>query len=146
MMTTTPPPPLTTQCTACGGDGYYKGTRLGDEKCTACNGTGIASPPAGGVFESFRVHTVTGRTDPDPFAAVINKARADDDDGPLEVSEEAHELAHKALSRWIADCEIVGTEAFESGRMGYVGRLKLCAFADDQGITLRIERSIVEEL
>jgi hypothetical protein len=80
--------------------------------------------------------------DPDPFAA----PRANAGDGPLEVSEEAVDRAHKALGRWIADCEIAGTEAFESGRMGYVGRIKLCAFADDQGITLRIERSLSEEL
>jgi hypothetical protein len=81
-------------------------------------------------------------TNPDPFAA----PRADADDGPLEVSEEAHERAHTALSRWIADCEIAGTEAVEAGRSGYIGRIKLCAFANDQGITLRIERSISEEL
>lgn len=30
----------TLKCPACGGDGYHKGPRLGDEPCTKCGGTG----------------------------------------------------------------------------------------------------------
>ncbi len=33
-------------CTACGGDGYYKGPRLGDEPCPRCKGHGAEPPPA----------------------------------------------------------------------------------------------------
>jgi hypothetical protein len=32
------------KCPACGGDGYHKGPRLGDEPCPACAGTGEAPP------------------------------------------------------------------------------------------------------
>lgn len=38
--------PWTGKCETCGGDGYYKGPRLGDEPCSACNGTSCTSPPA----------------------------------------------------------------------------------------------------
>jgi DnaJ-class molecular chaperone len=28
-------------CEACGGDGYFKGARLGDEPCHECKGEGV---------------------------------------------------------------------------------------------------------
>lgn len=31
---------LANSCEACGGDGYFKGARLGDERCPECLGTG----------------------------------------------------------------------------------------------------------
>jgi len=33
------------RCKDCGGDGYYKGPRLGDEPCPTCRGTGGVAPP-----------------------------------------------------------------------------------------------------
>ncbi len=32
-------------CEACGGDGYYKGPRLGDEPCPKCKGSGAKGAP-----------------------------------------------------------------------------------------------------
>lgn len=32
-------------CAACGGDGYYKGPRLGDEPCPQCKGEGVLPSP-----------------------------------------------------------------------------------------------------
>lgn len=49
---------LTKPCEACGGDGFYKGPRLGDERCPACLGNGnmltrfvtaIEGEPGGGM-------------------------------------------------------------------------------------------------
>ena len=54
--------------------------------------------------------------------------------------------AHWALDRWLDDCEREGGDAFESGRSGYIGRIKLCAFVHDNGVSLRAERSFTEEL
>jgi DnaJ-class molecular chaperone len=34
---------ISRKCEACGGDGYFKGARLGDEPCQECNGTGSVS-------------------------------------------------------------------------------------------------------
>lgn len=54
--------------------------------------------------------------------------------------------AHQALDRWLDECEREGREAFASGRSGYIGRIKLCAFVGDDGMTLRMERSLSEDL
>lgn len=54
--------------------------------------------------------------------------------------------ARRALSRWIENCEQEAEEAWDAGRSGYIGRIKFCAFADDNGLTLRLESSISEDL
>jgi len=54
--------------------------------------------------------------------------------------------AHRALDRWLDEAEREAPAAHAAGRSGYLGRIKLCAFVDDAGITLRIERSFSEGL
>jgi hypothetical protein len=54
--------------------------------------------------------------------------------------------ARRALSRWIEDCERQAEDAWSEGRSGYLGRIKFSAFVDDDGLKLRIERSIEEAL
>lgn len=49
--------------------------------------------------------------------------------------------AHAALDRWLDECTRAASDAHEIGIGGYVGRVKLCAFVDDYGIRVRIERS-----
>ena len=56
------------------------------------------------------------------------------------------EAAHRAVDRWIAECEHEADHAYEDGRSGYLGRIKLCAFVDDEGLSLRVERSVSEDL
>lgn len=62
------------------------------------------------------------------------------------IGPEDRTLAQQALTRWLDECEREGAAAFESGWSGYIGRVKLCAFVDDNGIALRIERSFSEDL
>ena len=54
--------------------------------------------------------------------------------------------AHQALDRWLEECERASGDTFDSGRSGYIGRIKLCAFVDDEGTSLRIERSFSDGL
>lgn len=56
--------------------------------------------------------------------------------------------AHAALERWLDQCRPEALAAFESGRSGYIGRIKICAFAedDDGGVYLRIERGFSEDI
>lgn len=64
----------------------------------------------------------------------------------MRTDDEDRRAAHLALDRWLDECEREGGDAFASGRSGYIGRIKLCAFVSDAGISLRIERSLSEEL
>jgi hypothetical protein len=58
--------PAQTKCADCGGDGYYKGPRLGDEPCPTCKGTGEPAqqpetPPAcGEAWDRFNIHVTCG--------------------------------------------------------------------------------------
>jgi len=64
----------------------------------------------------------------------------------MKVEEEQRREAHMTLDRWLNECEREGEVTFDSGRSGYIGRIKLCAFVDDDGISLRVERAFSEEL
>ena len=56
-----------TACAACGGDGYYKGPRLGDEPCPMCSGTGklrrtvLASEVSAALLAASVAGVVAGR-------------------------------------------------------------------------------------
>lgn len=50
------------------------------------------------------------------------------------------------LDRWLTDCERAAVLAYDEGRSGYLGRIKICAFVNDEGITLRVESGTTEEL
>lgn len=52
--------------------------------------------------------------------------------------------AHAALDRWLNECEREATAQWASGHGGYIGRIKLCALVEDEGIELRMERSFTE--
>jgi len=69
-----------------------------------------------------------------------------DEDGPIEVSGEHRTAAHRALDAWLDDCTRHGAATFESGQGGYIGRMKLWAFVSDDGVSLRIDRSLLEDL
>lgn len=73
-------------------------------------------------------------------------AVATEDDDPIEVSADDRKAAHVALDRWLDESQSEGARAFDSGRGGYIGRFKLWAYVEDEGVTLRIERSILEDL
>lgn len=64
----------------------------------------------------------------------------------IELEADGRRDAHAALDRWLDECERYGPMRFNSGCSGYIGRIKLCAFVADSGITLSIERSIQEDL
>jgi len=64
----------------------------------------------------------------------------------LKLDADARARAHRALDHWIAVCEEEAVDLHESGQSGYVGRVKFCAFVDDNGVTLRVERSVSREL
>ena len=70
----------------------------------------------------------------------------DNDENGWTVAPEDRAAAHALLDRWLDECPHEAGAAYESGRSGYLGRLKLCAFAWDDGIALRIERSFSEAL
>lgn len=65
---------------------------------------------------------------------------------PIEVTEFSRRDAHRALDRWLDACGPAASDRFESGGGGYIGRIKLCAFVSDGGVSLRIERSFSEDL
>jgi hypothetical protein len=54
--------------------------------------------------------------------------------------------AHQALDRWLDECERESHHAFESGRSGYLGSFEVQSHANDDGITLTLERSLSETL
>lgn len=54
--------------------------------------------------------------------------------------------AHQALDRWLDEAEREADTEFESGHSGYLGRIKLCAFVDDEGVRMRVERSFTRDL
>lgn len=54
--------------------------------------------------------------------------------------------AHRAVERWLDECERAAGDQWSDGRSGYIGRVKLCSFVDDNGLSIRIERSISEAL
>lgn len=56
------------------------------------------------------------------------------------------DAAHRALDRWLDECEREAVCVHAVGRSGYMGRIKLCAFVSDDGIAVRIERSFSEDL
>ena len=64
----------------------------------------------------------------------------------FELDEKQRVDAHAALDRWLDECEREATAQWESGHGGYIGRIKLCAFVEDEGIELRAERSFTEAL
>lgn len=59
----------------------------------------------------------------------------------FKLDDSARARAHKRLDRWIQQCEHDAADAYEDGRSGYLGRMKLCAFVDDEGVHLRVESS-----
>jgi len=63
------------------------------------------------------------------------------DDDDFVVEQAAREAARQELNRWIADAEQTARYTWEDGRSGYLGRIKICAFVGDGGLTFRIERS-----
>lgn len=65
---------------------------------------------------------------------------------PWEVECEHRYAAQAALARWIADCGPNARTAHAAGSAGYIGRIVIHAFASDDGITLRVERSFTEAL
>lgn len=68
------------------------------------------------------------------------------DEAAFKLSDNDRAAAHHALDRWLDECEREASDAFESGHAGYIGRIKLCAFESDDGISLRIERSFTRDL
>ena len=67
-------------------------------------------------------------------------------DDEFKVESSDREAAHQALDRWLDECAAAANDTFAAGRSGYIGRIKLCAFVDDDGVSLRIERSFSEDL
>lgn len=65
---------------------------------------------------------------------------------PLKLDASEAIRARRALSRFIEDAERAAEEAWDEGRSGYLGRIKFCAFVDDDGVHLRVERAITEEV
>lgn len=65
---------------------------------------------------------------------------------PIEVASDDRQRAHTALDRWLDDCQRHGAEVFQSGQGGYVGRFKMWASVDDNGVSLRLERSLLEDM
>lgn len=65
---------------------------------------------------------------------------------PIKLDARDASRARRALSHFIEDCEREAVEAWDEGRSGYLGRIKFSAFVDDDGLTLRVERSIAEDL
>lgn len=70
----------------------------------------------------------------------------EDDDKGFGVEDAERAAAHSHLDRWLDECAREASKLFATGRSGYIGRIKLCAFVDDNGITLRIERSFSEDV
>lgn len=66
---------------------------------------------------------------------------ADATDTTTVVNPEARQSAHAALDRWLDECQRESVAAYEGGRQGYIGRIKFCAFVDDNGGSLSVERS-----
>lgn len=69
-----------------------------------------------------------------------------ENDDAIVVSADDRRRAHEALDRWLDDAQRHAASTFETGRSGYIGRMKLWAFVDDNGVSLRIERSMLEDL
>lgn len=67
-------------------------------------------------------------------------------DDDFKVSDNDRVAAENALTRWLDECERAASDRWARGVSGYLGRIKLCAFVSDEGITLRVERSISEDL
>ena len=65
---------------------------------------------------------------------------------PFRVDHKTREAVFRAVMRWADECEAEANRAWENGRGGYLGRLKVCAFVDDDSITLRVDRSFTEDL
>jgi hypothetical protein len=68
----------------------------------------------------------------------------DNDTGMIEPA--AREAAHRELDRWMTEAEQAARDAWEDSRSGYLGRVKVCAFVGDDGVTLRIERAFSTSL
>lgn len=68
------------------------------------------------------------------------------DDEAFKVETKDRVAAVTRLDRWMNDCERAAALAYDEGRSGYLGRIKLCAFVSDEGITLRVESSLTEDL
>jgi hypothetical protein len=64
----------------------------------------------------------------------------------FKLDKKQRDAAHAALDRWIGDCEREAAHAWSTGRSGYLGRIKLCALVDDEGMSLRLESSLAEDL
>lgn len=62
------------------------------------------------------------------------------------VDEEVRAKAHEALDRWLSQCALEAARAFEYGRSGYVGCLKLQATLEEDDLALHCEFSYLEEL
>jgi len=54
--------------------------------------------------------------------------------------------AHQALDRWLDVCASEAERLWTDGCAGYFGRIKMCAYVDDDGVALRIDRSFMEDL
>jgi hypothetical protein len=68
------------------------------------------------------------------------------DDGEIEIAEADRAQAHRVLDLWLDECGTQATDDFGSGYSGYIGRIKLCAFVNDDGVWLRIERGFTRDL
>lgn len=68
------------------------------------------------------------------------------DDEAFKVEPKDRVAAVTRLDRWMSDCEREAARAYDEGRSGYLGRIKICAFVSDEGITLRVESGLTEDL
>lgn len=57
------------------------------------------------------------------------------------VTPEQIAAVHALIGQWLLDAEREATHAWEGGRGGYIGTLKLRAYVSDDGLCLHMERS-----
>lgn len=69
-----------------------------------------------------------------------------DEQQPFEFEQTVRDDAHAILDRFLKHSEAVATEQYADGCSGYIGRIKICAFVNDEGLTLRVESSWTRDL
>jgi hypothetical protein len=68
------------------------------------------------------------------------------EDNAFRLDPKARQRTYLRIARWIDDCQREAERAYADGRSGYIGRIKLCAFVDDEGVSLRVESSLSENI
>lgn len=67
------------------------------------------------------------------------------DDEDFDVTEDKRRNIDFAIGKWLEGCQDEAKLTWAQGHGGYFGSIKICAYAEDEGIVFRIERTFIDQ-